>query len=139
MQAARSTAPREVSDAVKTAEKRAAQKTVREETALKAKIAKHKQQFQVEWLVRPLVSHCPGSGTQNLAILHSCLGLSRAGMTGTLCACATFGSATFGCAAAMALCGHHAFSTALCTLSATDEVTGMADGACSGSCHQVEQ
>ena len=53
MQAARSTAPREVSDAVKAAEKRAAQKTVREETALKTKIAKHKQQFEVEWLVRP--------------------------------------------------------------------------------------
>jgi len=86
---------------VKTAEKRAAQKTVREETALKAKIAKHKQQFQVEWLVRPSSHTALDPEPQNLAMLHSCLSLSCAGMTGTFCAWATFG-----CAAAMALCGN---------------------------------
>lgn len=53
MQAARSTAPREVADEVRMQEKRAAQKTVREETALKTKIAKDKEQQEVVWMVRP--------------------------------------------------------------------------------------
>ena len=52
MQAARNTAPREVADEVRMQEKRAAQKNVREETALKTKIAKDKQQKNVVWLVR---------------------------------------------------------------------------------------
>ena len=58
MQAARNTAPREVADEVRMQEKRAAQKNVREETALKTKIAKDKQQKNVVYLVRskPLVS-----------------------------------------------------------------------------------
>ncbi len=51
VQAARNTAPREVADEVRMQEKRAAQKNVREETALKAKIAKDKQQKDVVWQV----------------------------------------------------------------------------------------
>ena len=54
LQAARATAPREVADEVRMQEKRAAQKTVREETALKAKIAKDKEGQEVVWTVRPL-------------------------------------------------------------------------------------
>ena len=51
MQAARNTAPREVADEVRMQEKRAAQKNVREETALKTKMAKDKQQKNVVVLV----------------------------------------------------------------------------------------
>ena len=54
MQAARATAPREVADEVRMQEKRAAQKTVREETALKTKIAKDKEGLEVVWTVRSL-------------------------------------------------------------------------------------
>lgn len=54
-QAARATAPREVADEVRMQEKRAAQKTVREETALKTKIAKDKEQLEVVWTVRCLL------------------------------------------------------------------------------------
>ncbi len=58
VQAARATAPREVADEVRMQEKRAAQKTVREETALKTKIAKDKEQLEVVWTVRSLpVAH----------------------------------------------------------------------------------
>ena len=51
MQAARSTAPREVADEVRLQEKRAARKAVREDEALKTKIAKDRQQHDVVWQV----------------------------------------------------------------------------------------
>ena len=58
LQAARATAPREVADEMRMQEKRAAQKMVREETALKTKIAKDKEQQMVTWTVR-LLSRAP--------------------------------------------------------------------------------
>ena len=58
MQAARNTAPREVADEVRLQEKRAAQKAVREDEALKTKIAKDRQQHNVVWQVWPCANSC---------------------------------------------------------------------------------
>ena len=58
MQAARSTAPREVADEVRLQEKRAARKAVREDEALKTKIAKDRQQHDVVWQVWPCANSC---------------------------------------------------------------------------------